>query len=130
MERREFLRAIRYLGSSFDIGEMLLSQPELLLPEEEMSHVDRFMVAGHYLAEAYGRLGEAELERNYLLIVHQRLMLELGSNTARKPFLKHNIELSLCMLKRHYQRSDSFEPFIPCYVEGLTALQANFGSLH
>jgi len=62
--------------------------------------------------------------------VHQRLMLELGSNTARKPFLKHNIELSLCMLKRHYQRSDSFEPFIPCYVEGLTALQANFGSLH
>lgn len=131
MERRDFARAIRYLGSSFDIGEMLLSQPELLLPEEEMSHVDRFMVAGHYLAEAYGRLGEAELERNYLIIVHQRLMLELGTNTARKPFLKHNIELSLCMLKRHYQRSTDFEPFIPCYVEGLTALQANFGaSLH
>lgn len=131
MERREFSRAIRYLGSSFDIGEMLLSQPELLLPEEEMSHIDRFMVAGHYLAEAYGRLGEPQRERHYLLMVHQRLMLELGSNAARKPFLKHNIELSLCMLKRHYQHSENFEPFIPCYVEGLTALQANYGaSLH
>lgn len=128
MERREFARAIRYLGSSFDIGDMLLCQPELLLPEDEMSHIDRFMVAGHYLAEAYGRLGETDVERNYLLAVHQRLMLELGTNTARKPFLKHNIELSLCMLKRHYQRSDSIEPFIPCYVEGITALQANFGA--
>jgi hypothetical protein len=128
MERREFLRAVRYLGSSFDIGDMLLSQPELLLSEDEMSHIDRFMVAGHYLAEAYDRLGEVELERNYLLIVHQRLMLELGTNTARKPFLKHNIELSLFMLKRHYQRSADFEPFIPCYVEGLTALQTNYGT--
>jgi hypothetical protein len=131
MERRDYARAIRYLGSSFDIGEMLLSQPELLQPEEEMSHIDRFMVAGHYLAEAYGRLGEPEQERHYLLVVHQRLMLELGTNTARKPFLKHNIELSLYMLKRHYQHNENFEPFIPCYVEGLTALQANYGvSLH
>lgn len=127
MEQRDYVQAIRYLGSSFDIGNILLDQPELLLPEDEMSHIDRFMVAGHYLAEAFGRLGDIDQERNFLLLVHQRLMLELGTNSARKPFMKQNIELSLFMLKRHYQQHDQIEPLIPHYVEGMNALAANFG---
>ena len=106
MAQHDYVRAVQYVVSSFDIGTLLLEVPELLLAEDEMSHADRFMVAGHYLAEAYRHCGENQKEQNCLTEVHQRLMLELGANTARKPFLKHNIEFSLFMLQRHYQRAD------------------------
>ena len=96
---KEWLIALRYLGSSYELSELLLKRAAVPL----VPCLDRFMLSGHFLAECLRHCGETQLQRHCLLEVHHRLLAMLRSPPGAELPLQRNIEFSLQMLSRHYE---------------------------
>ena len=110
---KEWLVALKYLGSSYELSDLLLKRNAVpLLPS-----LDRFMLSGHFLAECLRHCGEAQLQRHCLLEVHHRLLAILRSPQGAELPLQHNIEISLQMLSRHYDSAGEADLLLACEQE-------------
>ncbi|AKH69040.1 hypothetical protein IMCC21906_01362 [Spongiibacter sp. IMCC21906] len=110
---RDWRHAVRFLGCSFELSELLLacdSQPNL-------DALDRFMVSGHFLAECFANTGNRDLQQHCLLAVHHRLLKVLRTPEGRSLPLKRNIEFSLQMLSRYYEAEGNRDAFDHCQRE-------------
>jgi len=117
IEQQNWKRASSYFGCCYEVAEWLLAQPELLQNESELTYVDRYMVAGHHLAECFGRIGRHDVELHYLLTVHRCLMNYVMSQEHKYWSLKNNLEISLLMLSRFTQLQGQFKGYEDCYLE-------------
>ena len=117
--QRDWQAALKYLGCSFELSEMLLEGDDL----PALSNVDRYMVSGHFLAECFGRCQDRCLQRHCLLAVHRHLLNILRSPQGRGLSLKRNVEISLQMLSRHYQSAGEEAMLQDCYEESMRLLK-------
>ncbi|CAA0092817.1 Uncharacterised protein [Zhongshania aliphaticivorans] len=111
--QRDWQSALKYLGCSFELSEMLLSNEDL----PSLSNIDRYMVSGHFLAECFARCHENCLQRHCLLAVHHHLLKLLRSPQGLGLSLQRNVEISLQMLARHYEAAGEEETLHACYQE-------------
>ncbi len=110
---KEWLVALKYLGSSYELSELLLKRAWTpLLP-----CLDRLMVSGHFLAECLRHCGETQLQRHCLLEVHHRLLTTIRSPQGAELPLRANIEISLQMLSRHYSDTGEADLLVACEQE-------------
>ena len=116
---RNWVAALRYLGCSFELSELLLGVERL----PDAPSLDRYMLAGHYLAECFARCGDRHLQRHCLLAVHYRLLKTLQSPEGRGLSLQRNVEISLQMLERHYRAENRLDELSHCRRESLRLLQ-------
>lgn len=110
---RNWQEALRFLGSSFELSELVLdgqSTPAL-------DDLDRFMVSGHFLSECFVRCGDRALQRHCLLAVHYRLLQALRRPSGKLLPLKHNVEISLHMLERAYRADNRLDELAHCQRE-------------
>jgi len=115
-EQEEWDRAAQFLGCSYEAAEWLLDKPDPVLRKDGLNSIDRYMVSGHHLAEAYGRAGQHDLELNYLIQVHNQLIRLANQGTNQYWPLKHNLEISLIMLNRYSQLKGKFSGY-ECFVK-------------
>ena len=116
IENGDWRRACPFLGCSFELAEWLLDNPPAN-DTHRFRAIDRYMIAGHQLAECLGRTGEQELELHFLLTVHLRLIDRVRTRQAQYWLLKQQLQLSLAMLTRYRQRRGSFRGYYDCCVE-------------
>ncbi len=114
-EGEQWSKACQLLGCSYEAAEWLLQQPEEISPEGELTYIDRYMVAGHHLAESYGRQGFYDRELYYLVAVHRRLLRLSESGNYQHWPLKQNLSISLLMLARYCQLHGRFSGY-ECFV--------------
>lgn len=123
-EKGQFKQAVEYIGASYEVASIGIHGEEPVA-EGDLSNFDRFALSGHGLAECYRHVGNRKLELHYLLATHYELMgsfRAIGSYSAR---LHKLVEISLSMLKRHYdrdQQSASVPP--PRYTHDLACWQS------
>lgn len=117
--QRDWHAALKYLGCSFELSEMLLLGGE----KPTISDIDRYMVSGHFLAECFGRCQDSCLQRHCLLAVHHHLLKVLRSPYGRGLSLRRNVEISLQMLSRHYHAAGEEEMLQACYQESMRLLK-------
>ncbi|MFA7555959.1 MAG: hypothetical protein WCY88_17075 [Spongiibacteraceae bacterium] len=122
--QQQWPQAASFLGCSFEVGEWLLAKPELISSsdrllelEQNLSHVDRYMLAGHHLSECLGRNDQTELELHYLLKVHLQLLSILKARQYQRGLLRNHLKISLAMLSRHCQLHGQFKGYRDCYME-------------
>ncbi|CAA0102313.1 MULTISPECIES: hypothetical protein [Zhongshania] len=120
--QRDWQAALKYLGCSFELSEMLLNSEAL----PTLSNVDRYMVSGHFLAECFGRCHDRCLQRHCLLAVHHHLLKVLRSPQGRGLSLQRNVEISLQMLSRHYEAAGEEEMLQACYQESMRLLKHSY----
>ena len=116
IDEGEWNRACGYLGCSFEVAEWLLQNP-LPADENRQRSIERFMVAGHQLAECFGRSGHRDMELHYLLTVHLVLIDRVKNKTPGYWLLKPHLQISLTMLNRFRNNRGSFKGFYDCCVE-------------
>lgn len=116
---KEWRMAVRYLGCSFELSEILLSYE--VLPS--LAALDRFMVSGHFLAECFANTGNSDLQQHCLLAVHHRLLKVLRSPEGKSLPLQRNVEFSLQMLGRFYEEEGNRDAFEHCQRESRRLLQ-------
>ena len=95
--------ASRFFGCSFEAGEWLLEKPEVVEKLNKFTHIDRYMLAGHYLAECIGKQGYHEKELHLLVQIHQRCLCLSKQGVFKHYPLKHNLEISMAMISRYCQ---------------------------
>lgn len=110
---RDWQQALKLLGSSFELSELLLDQQAA----PALEALDRYMLSGHFLAECFCQCGDRALQRHCLLAVHYRLLQTLRSQRGRGLPLKHNVEISLQMLERAYRADNRLDEFAHCQRE-------------
>ncbi len=110
---KEWLVALRYLGPSYELSDLLLKRAWA----PDLPCLDRFMLSGHFLAECLRRCGETQLQRHCLLEVHHRLLAILRSAQGAELPLHRNIEISLQMLSRHYEAVGEADLLVACEQE-------------
>ncbi len=111
--QRDWQEALRFLGSSFELSELVLDQQS----SPALDALDRYMVSGHFLAECFVRCGDRALQRHCLLAVHYRLLQALRKPGGTLLPLKHNIEISLQMLERAYRADNRLDELAHCQRE-------------
>ncbi len=110
---KDWVVALRYLGSSYELSDLLLKSAwTLTLPS-----LDRFMLSGHFLAECLRHCGEVKLQRHCLLEIHYRLLAALRSPQGAGLPLRRNIEISLHMLLRHFKATGEADLIVACEQE-------------
>jgi len=116
MAEREWRRAISYYGCCYEVSEWQLRAEIQESATCNLKSLDQVMIAGHLLAESFGRSGNIPMERHCLLAVHNRLTALatrfLEPDQASR--LRNNIELSLAMLKRHCKLHGDFGAMHAC----------------
>jgi hypothetical protein len=117
--QRDWLKALKFLGCSFELSELLLNQTRKPL----LSDLDRYMLAGHFLAECFAHCGDVASQRHCLMAVHHRLMAVLTSPEGRGLALKCNVEISLQMLQRHFDKTGESAQIQACYDESMGLLK-------
>lgn len=116
---RDWSLALRFLGCSFELSEIMLS----LEPRLSLVALDRYMVSGHFLAEGFANAGNPDLQLHCLLAVHHRLLSIIRSPEGQGLALKNNVEFSLQMLSRFYSERDNAVAFEHCERESRRLLQ-------
>ena len=111
--RRDWLPALRFLGCSFELSELMMAGNA----QPDVPDLDRHMISGHYLAECFARCGEHDLQRHCLLAVHYRLLQTLRNAGERRLPLKYNVEISLQMLERYYRDAGCLDELSHCQRE-------------
>ncbi|MDF1691910.1 MAG: hypothetical protein P1U47_06035 [Zhongshania sp.] len=119
LSQKDWRAALKYLGSSYELSEVLLTQCSV----PDLAYLDRYMVSGHFLAECLRHCGELQLQRHCLLEVHYRLLAILRSPQGQGLPLQRNIEISLQMLTRHYDATGEVDSFLACRAETQRLLQ-------
>jgi hypothetical protein len=117
--QEDWQAALKYLGCSFELSEMLLESDDLPV----LSNIDRYMVSGHFLAECFGRCQDRCLQRHCLLAVHRQLLNMLRSPQGWGLSLNRNVEISLQMLSRHYRSAGEEVMLQDCYEESMRLLK-------
>jgi hypothetical protein len=118
---KEWLVALRYLGASYELSDLLLKRAWT----PGLPCLDRFMLSGHFLAECLRHCGEIQLQRHCLLEVHHRLLAILRSPQGADLPLHRNIEISLQMLSRHYDATGEADLLLACERETRRLLRCN-----
>lgn len=116
IEAGEWQRACRYIGCSFELAEALLAV-SLAQPRDTLRPIDRYMIAGHHLAECLGQCGETERELHFLLTVHTQLIDWVKQRRPDFSLLKQHLQISLLMLNRYCKRHGGFRGYYDCCVE-------------
>jgi len=120
---RDWQDALRYLGCCFELSDIMLSEQKPISVEDALNNFDRYMVAGLYLAECFGCQGDKKLERHCLLSVHHRLSRELEKHQQYSGLRSRNLEISLHMLKRHYEAHQEFSDISHSYQQAKDLLR-------
>lgn len=117
LETHQWLEAIRFFGCAFELAEHLLPLPDRESFTEEVTAADRYMIAGHHLAESCGQGGRDDLELHFLLAVHYRLVAMAQNVRTGQAALKHNLLTSLKMLRRYCSNNGEFRGYQDCFSE-------------
>lgn len=122
-EQKQWSKAFRYLGCSYEAAEWLVIEQKLIGSETELNHIDRFMIAGHHLAECCSKGGREDLELHFLLSVHYRLIeLAKGHHAGFWP-ISGNLINSVNAIKRHCNDYGEFDGYLDCLTETDTCLK-------
>ena len=113
-ESGEYEKAIQFVGSSFDVAALMLDL-NYHFDVATLNSYERLILSGHSLAECFKKVGNKQLERHYLLATHHKLMYEYRNKSLSIGSIKKPIEISLFMLKRHYEFYNEYEQIRPCY---------------
>lgn len=116
IEAGDWQRACPYIGCSFELAEALLQVPGAQAGEV-VQPVDRYMIAGHHLAECLGQCGDTEQELHFLLTVHTRLIDWVKQRQPDYTLLKQHLHISMLMLNRYCKRRGGFKGYYDCCVE-------------
>ena len=110
-------KAIPLMGSSYEIGEWLLSKTEIQPSGNAPSHVDRYTLAGHHLVDCYRINGNQALELHVLLSVHRNLVLLASRQQTREWSVKANITASMYKLQRYIDFYGLFPGYLDLHEE-------------
>lgn len=124
-------QATRFLGCAYEAGRLLSAQPHSFA-EGDLTGFDRMMIAGHYLAECFGRMQQVRTERDILLTVHRDLMTALDDHAVARSIrarLRYNLAISLQLLDRHYRRQSDMTSFARLYHQTQARLQFCAGAV-
>ncbi len=129
LQQKDYSCALGLIGSSFKLGEIQLDNhhpgERKGAPKDDLRWVDRYMVAGHYLAEYYKRLNLPSLELHTLLKVHHRLSALIEDEQQLSPHLHFNMKISLQMIHRYQQRNGRFIAYQQCAENTAQLLHAD-----
>ena len=104
----QFGEAIGFLGSSFDIADLLIDLNMNFICSG-LNQYECYLLAGHGVAECFNRLNHKEFERHFLLKTHYRLMELLRGDNLSANVMGRSLELSLAVLKNHFDTYAEYE---------------------
>ena len=122
IDEQQWKNACGFIGCSFEVAEWLLGQPAHDADEGQRA-VERYMVAGHQLAECLGRTGHPDLELHYLLTVHLQLLERIKQRCAHFWLLRQPLQISRAMLSRYRNQHGSFKGYYDCCMETELAIK-------
>ena len=116
-EQHQFQRACSLFGCSYEVADCLLANKDDLLSHQDLKPIERYMIAGHHLAESFGRNRQCENELHFLLTIHTRL-LKLSSNDAiLMSNMRQHLQISMALLTRYRKLHGAFNGYLDCYME-------------